>query len=194
MASPVIEFDAIGISYVVMFQIFVVSLLNFKSKGKFQGSTVVPVSFLCVFLVLVWLNLIRLTPYRIRYRSYPVITLMIGLTMWVYFVGAVQLMKSKNHVIRTMQQMTPLSTPRFLLIVMPVLELVSLLLQPCTLIVRITANLSVGHTLVGLTGNLPFVMSFIMTLGVLMFEVAVAVIQTVVFCLLLSIYKSHLKG
>lgn len=79
-----------------------------------------------------------------------------------------------------------------------VIETISLLIRPLALGVRLTANLTAGHLLIGLISSAVMalacampVVSMLSTLvgGLLMLlEVAVGMIQAYVFVLLLSLY------
>merc|ERR1712058_127721 len=92
----------------------------------------------------------------------------------------------------------PEGTPTPLIPVLIVIETISLFIRPLALGVRLTANLTAGHLLIGLISTAAAVMLPIMpTVALLtitllflltLLEVAVAMIQAYVFILLLSLY------
>jgi len=89
----------------------------------------------------------------------------------------------------------PLGSPAFLNPFLCLIELVSLLVRPVTLAVRLTANLSTGHILMALLGvgfvNSGFVlMAFILLIGMFyfIFEMGVCFIQGYIFTLLPTLY------
>ena len=96
----------------------------------------------------------------------------------------------------------PDGTPGILIPFMVLIETVRVLIRPFTLAFRLGANMVAGHLLIRLLGNsfdinsLRLITVLIVILIALMtLELAVAVIQSYVFCLLSALYaKDHLTS
>jgi len=76
---------------------------------------------------------------------------------------------------------------------MVLIETVSQIIRPITLSVRLAANLTAGHILMGLVTNTITIFNpiVIILLILILLELAVAVIQAYVFTILLSIYSAE---
>jgi len=81
----------------------------------------------------------------------------------------------------------PLITPVFLWFALCVIEIVSQVIRPLTLTVRLTANLMAGHVLIFLVGQLG-VRAGLLYIVLIPFEIMVAVVQGYVFVMLLDSY------
>lgn len=104
----------------------------------------------------------------------------------------------RNQPTAALGHLLPEGTPTLLIPVLIVIETISLFIRPLALGVRLTANLTAGHLLIGLISTAAVVLLPIMpTVALLtttilflltLLEVAVAMIQAYVFVLLLSLY------
>ena len=74
---------------------------------------------------------------------------------------------------------------------MVIIEIVSLLIRPITLGVRLAANLTAGHLILSLIASLPIGTSFFSQFPLVLLELLVAVVQPFVFCLLTFLYFSE---
>ena len=95
----------------------------------------------------------------------------------------------------TLAHLVPLGTPAALMGFMVIIELISRVIRPLTLSVRLMANLTAGHLLLALLSSLLPNATLIVFLGtnvalvlLIVLEVAVACIQAYVFALLRSLY------
>lgn len=84
----------------------------------------------------------------------------------------------------------PLTTPFFLWGILPVIEIVSQVIRPLTLTVRLTANLVAGHVLIFLVSQLSSIAVFLYFI-LIPFEIIVAVVQGYVFIMLLDSYSQE---
>lgn len=75
---------------------------------------------------------------------------------------------------------------------MPLIEIISQVLRPITLTLRLSANLIAGHVLIFLGGQLTFLMGLLGLLILVPFEFMVSLVQSVVVYLLLFSYYSEL--
>ena len=79
-----------------------------------------------------------------------------------------------------------------------IIETISLLVQPVALAIRLTANITAGHLLIHLIGGATLALinistttaliTFIILVLLIILEFSVAIIQTYVFTLLVSLY------
>jgi len=90
--------------------------------------------------------------------------------------------------------MVPKGRPIALASVLSNIEAVSISIRPITLGVRLIANLTTGHLLLGLIANINRVSltaSFLVQVVFMALEIGVAIIQGYVFALLLGLYSSE---
>jgi len=100
---------------------------------------------ICIGLMV--LNLVALVPYGLGLNYYPLVTLGFRLGCWILFVLAAGIVLSFSFVSGMYSHQLPLRRPVALWGVLPLLERIRLGIQPLTLLLRITANLAVGHFL-----------------------------------------------
>jgi F-type H+-transporting ATPase subunit a len=99
-----------------------------------------------------------------------------------------------------LSHLVPQGTPSALIIFIVIIELVSNIIRPITLCVRLTANLIAGHLLMSLLGNaltsLPIITGIFalpVPLILTILESAVACIQAYVFITLITLYTTEVK-
>lgn len=141
------------------------------------------------FLIIISLNLFGITPYVYTMTAQLVFAISIRLPIWLIFIIFSRFYNTK-HIIR---HLVPVSTPIFLSQFMVLIETVSQIIRPITLSVRLAANLTAGHILMGLVTNTITIFNpiVIILLILILLELAVAVIQAYVFTILLSIYSAE---
>ena len=141
--------------------------------------------------LLFFFNLFGLMPYSFRFTTNFSLNFSLAFTLWV----AIILGSIFNNVDIFLVHFQPEGSPRFLNPFLCLIELVSRLVRPITLRVRISANLSIGHIVFIMIGN-SFVGSgfflglFLFLLGMFyfLFEIAVCIIQGYIFRLLPILY------
>jgi len=90
--------------------------------------------------------------------------------------------------------LVPKGRPMGLAPVLSNIEAVRISIRPVTLGVRLIANLTTGHLLLGLIANINSVRlsaSFVLQVLFIALEIGVAIIQGYVFALLLGLYSSE---
>jgi len=154
------------------------------SLVKFMGQ------FFWLFLLLRGANFFGLIPYSWTVSIYPVVTLFRALIFWsVVSLSNMMIPGFKwNH--RRVAHYLPLTTPFFLWGILPVIEIVSQVIRPLTLTVRLTANLVAGHVLIFLVSQLSSIAVFLYFI-LIPFEIIVAVVQGYVFIMLLDSYSQE---
>nr|YP_010183541.1 ATP synthase F0 subunit 6 [Drawida gisti]QVG61470.1 ATP synthase subunit 6 [Drawida gisti] len=148
-----------------------------------------------VFIIIMVINLMGLFPYMFSTSSHLIFTLTLGFPIWLSLIlsgFSYQPKKSVAHFL-------PDGAPDWLNPFLVIIETTSVLVRPMTLSFRLAANMSAGHIVLGLVGiytsaawfssysNLIILTSI--SMGYILFEVAICLIQAYIFCLLLSLYS-----
>lgn len=192
------SFSIIPNSYQIFLELvysLVLGLIVDNIKDK-RGQQFFPLVFF-IFLFILSLNLIGLIPYSFTVTSHLIVTLFISLSI---FVG-INIVCAKLHGIRMLSLFLPAGTSIFLAFLLVPIELISYVFKPISLSIRLFANMMAGHallkviagfayTLMG-TGGLLFFLHYVPLLILLPLfglELAVAVIQSFVFSVLICIY------
>nr|WMV00328.1 ATP synthase F0 subunit 6 [Maoricicada campbelli] len=163
-------------------------LMNYKSLGS-------SLMFLSLFTFILLNNLLGLLPYIFTSSSHLVFTMSLALPLWLSFM----LYGFINNVNHMFCHMVPSGTPNILMPFMVIIESVSNLIRPGSLAVRLTANMIAGHLLMTLLGNLPMNYEYysgviiIFQILLMLFELAVCMIQSYVFMVLSTLYYSEVN-
>nr|AWV83462.1 ATP synthase F0 subunit 6 [Kikihia ochrina] len=163
-------------------------LMNYKSLGS-------SLMFLSLFMFILLNNLLGLLPYIFTSPSHLVFTMSLALPLWLSFM-LYGFINNMNHMFC---HLVPSGTPNILMPFMVIIESVSNLIRPGSLAVRLTANMIAGHLLMTLLGNLPMNyelysgMIIIFQIMLMLFELAVCVIQSYVFMVLSTLYYSEVN-
>jgi F-type H+-transporting ATPase subunit a len=153
-----------------------------------------------LFLFILFCNLIGLIPGSYTVTSQIVVTAVFACTVY----GLSLLMGFVLHGGKFLGILVPPGTPGWLLPLMVPIELISQLARPISLAVRLFANMTAGHVILGvlfglavsgglLIGWLPFAFTIAMN-GL---EVGIAFIQAYIFTVLTCVYLGdafHLHG
>nr|AAP75314.1 ATP synthase 6 [Chrysiptera annulata]AAP75316.1 ATP synthase 6 [Chrysiptera annulata] len=147
-----------------------------------------------LMLFLFTLNMLGLLPYTFTPTTQLSINMALAVPLWL----ATVIMGLRNQLNHALAHFLPEGTPVPLIPVLIMIETISLFIRPLALGVRLTANLTAGHLLIQLIATAALVLLPLMpTVAILtaalllmltVLEVAVAMIQSYVFVLLLSLY------
>nr|BDQ44181.1 ATP synthase F0 subunit 6 [Amynthas corticis] len=147
------------------------------------------------FIILIMLNLMGMIPYTFSTSSHLIFTLALGFPMWLSFI----LSSSSYSPKKTVAHLLPDGAPDWLNPFLVIIETTSIVVRPLTLSFRLAANMSAGHIVLSLVGiywaSAWFTSTFgtsmliLTTLGYVLFEFAICLIQAYIFCLLLSLYS-----
>lgn len=150
---------------------------------------------LSVFSLILFLNLLGMIPYSFALTAHMSFTFSISFSIWL---GAVFIGLSL-HGVNFFSAFLPQNSPLALAIPLILIELVSYLIRPLSLGIRLAANITAGHLLLNLGSSflyfllsssffilapLPFLLLAVFTF----LELAVAFIQSYVFSLLTALY------
>nr|UAJ48158.1 ATP synthase F0 subunit 6 [Metaphire posthuma] len=159
---------------------------------QLKGTTTIISS---TFIILVMVNLMGMIPYTFSSSSHLIFTLTLGFPMWLSFILSSTSFSPK----KTIAHLLPDGAPDWLNPFLVIIETTSILVRPLTLSFRLAANMSAGHIVLSLVGiycasawftsMLGTSMLILTTLGYVLFEFAICLIQAYIFCLLLSLYS-----
>nr|YP_010952961.1 ATP synthase F0 subunit 6 [Empoascanara angkhangica]WMQ52404.1 ATP synthase F0 subunit 6 [Empoascanara angkhangica] len=156
----------------------------------YQGTTLIMLTLLLFVLVN---NLMGLLPYVFTSSSHLIYSLSMALPLWM----ALMIYGWTNKYNSMFSHLVPTGTPAMLMPFMVMIETVSNIIRPGSLSVRLTANMIAGHLLMSLLGNNTSTMflmisAMIVYVGLMLFELAVAMIQSYVFMTLGTLYSSEI--
>jgi len=172
--------------------VFIINVITQQAGRK--GLRYFPIFFVIFFLVF-FSSLLGLLPFSFAPTSHLVFTFSLAFTCNLAFI----IIGFKENGLGFLRLFTPKRSPIFLLPVIVLIELISYLLRTFSLSIRLFANIMAGHTLLHILAS--FVTTFInahlflvaffpflLILGIIVLEIAIAAIQAYVFLILLSIY------
>lgn len=148
-----------------------------------------------VFIIIIFINLMGLFPYLFRTSSHLIFTLSLGFPIWLRLI----LSGFSHSPKKSIAHFLPDGAPDWLNPFLVIIETTRVLVRPITLSFRLAANMRAGHIVLRLVGiyastawftsyfNLR-ILAFI-SIGYILFEVAICLIQAYIFCLLLSLYS-----
>nr|YP_009987522.1 ATP synthase F0 subunit 6 [Chloriona tateyamana]QBZ37982.1 ATP synthase F0 subunit 6 [Chloriona tateyamana] len=149
-------------------------------------------NFKAMFIIILIMNIYGLTPFMFTPTSHLSISISLGLPVWI----SLMTFSWSNQTNLMFTHLLPLSTPPLIAPFMILVESLSNIIRPISLSVRLTANMIAGHLLMTLLGNinslktLPIIL--IIQTMLMMFEMAVALIQAYVFTILMTMYSSEI--
>ena len=155
-----------------------------------------PFLFSLILLILV-LNLVGIVPYTFTPTAHIIVTFGLSLSIWFACI----ILSLQNFRLNFFAMFMPAGAPMFLAPFLVLIELVSYAAKAITLGVRLAANLTAGHLIFAiiagstwkiLTAGGLLTLASVFPLFILVFitvlEIAVALIQAYVFCLLTTSY------
>jgi F-type H+-transporting ATPase subunit a len=180
-------------------QYFIESLYNFvldtlKQQVGTKGQLYFPVLFL-VFIFILFANLVGMTPFGYTLTSHIIITFMIGFSIFfgIVLIGVIRLKKHFIDLFIPGQGLPKLLVPMIIII-----EVLSYLIRPFSISIRLFANIMAGHTLLTILAQFTYilfntkiwmgVLPFLVILAVTCLELFIACLQAYVFIVLLAIY------
>nr|UZG66059.1 ATP synthase F0 subunit 6 [Aquatica wuhana] len=165
-------------------------MLKIKKKKK------ITLIFVSLFSLIMFNIVLSLFPYIFSTTSHLVLTLTLGLPMWM----SLMIYGWFNNTIHMFAHLVPQATPSILMPYMVCIETITNIIRPGTLAIRLTANMIAGHLLLTLMGSMGNKLSMLMInililsqLMLLLLESAVAIIQSYVFSILSTLYSSEVN-
>jgi len=165
---------------------------NVGSKGR----QYFPLIFTLFTFVLMG-NLLGLVPYAFTYTSHLIVTGVLALMIFFMVIG----FGLYNHGLKFFSLFLPPNVPWWLVLFIIPIEIISFFVRPLTLSVRLFANMMAGHIILkvvvsfavaaasmGAAWSVLGVFPVLINVGMMMFELLVAVIQAYVFAILSCVY------
>uniref|UniRef100_UPI0030FED3C8 ATP synthase F0 subunit 6 n=1 Tax=Egeirotrioza xingi TaxID=3132083 RepID=UPI0030FED3C8 len=164
----------------------------FKKMILMKGTTLI---FISLFLIILINNLTSNYPYTFCCPAQLCFSLSLSIPIWSSIIVFYWLSLTKSM----LSHLVPAGTPYILMPLMVIIEMISNLIRPLALAVRLTANLIAGHLLMALLGNMMnfnqklWLLILILQAMFLFFEIMVAMIQSYVFSVLMTLYSSEMS-
>ena len=167
-----------------------------RSLGKKLSGFSVFVSGLFLFLLM--MNFLGLIPYVFSQTCHLVVSFSLGFTLWFSLILSSLFYKVDVFLAHFLPVGAPLVLNPFLVLV----ETLSVLMRPFTLSIRLVANMSAGHIVIGLVG-IYFssalsgslwtysLLLFSFQVFYFLFEFGISLIQAYVFSLLIILYSDE---
>jgi F-type H+-transporting ATPase subunit a len=167
---------------------FIANMIR-ENSGR-EGMKYFPFIF-SLFMFVLFCNLIGMIPYTFTVTSHIIVTFALAL---VVFIG-VTVIGFVRHGLHFLKLFVPSGVPMALLPLLVVIEVLSYLIRPISLSVRLFANMTAGHTMLKVFGSFVVMLGFLGGWAPLAFvvaltglEVGIAVLQAYVFTILTCIY------
>lgn len=154
----------------------------------------------CVFLFVLFSNVIGLIPYSFTVTSHIIVTF--GLAIYLFL--AIVYITVRQHGVHFFELFLPGGTPVLLAFVLVPVEVISYVFKPISLSIRLFANMMAGHTLLKVISWFAFALMnyggvlfllhmvpLVLLVPLFALEFAVALIQALVFSILISIYLNE---
>lgn len=148
-----------------------------------------------LFLFLILTNLLGLLPYVFRSSRHLLMTLVLGLPLWLSLIITAVTWSPSSFA----AHLLPAGAPDWLNPFLVLIETIRICLRPITLSFRLAANIRAGHIVLGLIAiylsrrifnpSLSTIFLFITQVFYTLFEVGICLIQAYIFCLLLTLYS-----
>nr|YP_010582913.1 ATP synthase F0 subunit 6 [Aguriahana triangularis]UGN61333.1 ATP synthase F0 subunit 6 [Aguriahana triangularis] len=156
---------------------------------KYKGTNLIMIS---MFMLILYNNFMGLMPYVFTSSAHLTFSLTIALPMWMSLMMFGWMKKTNSMFCH----LVPNGTPPILMPFMVMIETVSNIIRPGSLAVRLTANMIAGHLLMSLLGSntsmMVLILTFVIFITLIIFELAVALIQSYVFMTLMTLYSSEI--
>ena len=165
-----------------------ISLNGQTNQKKLPGFSLVLFALITFLLTL---NILGLVPFVYGPTSNIWVSAALALVLWSSLLVSGWVAYPKESA----AHLAPSGAPAGFIPFLVAIETVRILIRPLTLRVRIIANISAGHIIIGLIANslttlgaLSYLIVTVVHVGYNMFEVFVCVIQAYVFSLLVKLY------
>ena len=160
-----------------------------EQAGGLKAHRYAPV-ILTLFLFILFCNLLGMIPYGYTVTSQIAVTFAMALGVFIFSL----VLGIKHQGLDFLRRFFPHGTPLFLAPLVIPIEVLSYLSRPISLSVRLFANMVAGHAMlkifagfVALMGVLGFI-PLAATIGLTLFEIAIAGLQAYVFTVLTCVY------
>nr|YP_010944309.1 ATP synthase F0 subunit 6 [Acanthochitona mahensis]WLW42185.1 ATP synthase F0 subunit 6 [Acanthochitona mahensis] len=178
--------------------VFFLKSFMYGQVGRTMGSRIsgFGIMVVSIFVFLIMINLFGLFPYVFSLSSHLSFAFCFGLPFWFSLILSGFFFNYYDVIGHFLPSGAPSVLNPFLVLV----ESVSIMVRPVTLSVRLSANMSAGHIILGLLGSylssgifsyswLVLVVLVVVQIFYSVFEVGIGLIQAYIFSLLISLYS-----
>jgi len=137
-----------------------------------------------LFFIIAVINLTSLFPNIFSPIVHIIVTLIIRQIVWFSLI----IYQVNFFLTSKITHLSSKNTPIWLILFINLIEFISQIIRLLTLRVRLTANLTAGHLLLGLLSWTKIFLSTLIQIPVVILEIIVSLIQPFVFCLLILLY------
>nr|YP_010622803.1 ATP synthase F0 subunit 6 [Laeocathaica amdoana]WBF92702.1 ATP synthase F0 subunit 6 [Laeocathaica amdoana] len=170
----------------------IASIWKSGSTARFNSMYLMVVTLFGLFF---WNNFMGLSPMNYTITSDLLLVSSMSLVLWMMLLASGYVKSPKS----SLAHLAPSGAPLALLPFLVVIETISILIRPLTLTVRMVANISAGHIVLGLLANATTIfvhstflpMMILLSLGYNLFEFFVSIIQAYIFTLLITLYSTE---
>lgn len=173
---------------------FIASMIRENTGPK--GRQYFPLIF-TIFIIVLMGNVLGLLPYSFTYTSHIIVTFLLAAVIFV----TVTILGIVNHGTKFFSLFAPSGVPLALQFLIVPIELLSFLIRPVTLSVRLFANMVAGHLMLkvfagfstmvlglGLGGVVVGLVPMFFNVAIFALELLVALLQAYIFAILSAIY------
>lgn len=196
-----LDFYLLFFNFIIVTFLLILIMFNFFSKNlnnfiyiRFFLFSSIPINkifqikniLFILFLLIFFINFFSLFSHFYSIFSLINFSIIFSFSFWIGLI-----LVNFNYFLKEITiHLTPLSTPLALISFIVIIELVSQIIRPLTLLVRLATNLTTGHLIMGLISFLRF-LSFFRQIPFLLLEIIVALVQAYVFILLILLYSNE---
>ncbi len=169
---------------------FVISIIESNTGSKDLEH--IPLIF-TVFIFILSCNLVGILPYSFTVTSHVIVTFALSMVVFIY----ITIVGFKKRGIGFLRIFLPRGTPWWLAPIIIIIKLLTYLVRPVSLSIRLAANMIAGHTVIKVIAGLIVNMNvlfipapFLFIIALIGFEVFVAVLQAYIFTILTCVYLS----
>lgn len=180
-SSYSLNFNWLGLIYIYN-ELRIILIKNLNSAVYLVGS----------IIFIIFLNIFRLLPWVFSATSHIRVTLLLSLFLW----WGPQIYAALTSPDKVLAHIVPTRTPWGLIPLLVLIEFVSSNIRPFTLAIRLAANITAGHLILGLIRMnciLQVRVAGLIMVSLCMLEIGVSFIQAYVFVLLSTLYSQELE-
>lgn len=180
----------------ILFSIYDTIFNMIKNQIGNKGGLYLPLIF-TIFNIIIIANFISMIPYSFAYSAQLIAIILLSITLWL----GITIIGLTKHGLVFLTLFIPIGTPILLIPILVIIELLSYTSRAISLGLRLSANILSGHLLMFILGSLIFnimnisliglISGIIPIIGVILItilEFAISMIQSYVFCIILSGY------
>lgn len=170
----------------------IISQLIRTSSKSLKGFSAITSS---LFILIVLINLMGILPYTFSLSSHLIFTLSLGIPIWLRLI----LSRWQQSPKKSLAHFLPDGAPDWLNPFLVLIETTRIIVRPITLSFRLAANITAGHIVLSIIRtyartrifyiSITTIFLVLSSIGYIIFEFAICLIQGYIFCLLLTLYS-----